>query len=48
MILGGIIGFLLLVIIVLVVPVWVGHGTKGFWKNIWWDSVKKCWNKIWN
>ena len=42
----GIIGFLVLVIVILVVPPWVGRGTAGFWKDVWWDGVKRCWRKI--
>ena len=44
----GIVGFLVLVIVLLVVPVWVGYGTSVFWKDIWWGSVKMCWKKMWN
>ena len=45
---GGIIGFLVVAIIILIVPIWVGYGTRGFWKDVWWDSVKRCWRKIWD
>ena len=46
----GLQGFLIMavIIIILVVPPWVGRGTAGFWKDVWWDGVKRCWGKIRN
>ena len=45
---GVIIGFFIVVIAILIVPIWVGNGTTGFWKDIWWCGVKKTGGKAWD